>query len=362
MLKYICVSINYKREVLNLKDTKSNRKRSDKRSRNKKQHTRSGDVSFVIQMIVFVIVTCHILFAGSVPQDFSESTPEITVVENVQISSLVEPTEMPTEQVAEPIAEPVTEPVYEPPLPLEIHQINVGQANAYLIRYDGFTIFVDGGKSHSYNHVKKYLENFGVKNIDVYIGTHWHRDHVGNMSNILLDYANDQTIVYGTTENPSSKYEVSKGTYIQMVHGTNFSVGNVSFLCVGPDEILHNGNENPDSINLLIQYNDFKFLMTADYIKDAAIEMYGEFLRNVDVLQMPHHGLQPFRISEMAMLYCNPEIMLVPVDNSYDSRHFLKTLGLETKVYDNKDGCIAIVSYGDGYRVYTDVETLVDLA
>lgn len=362
-------NINYKREVLTLKDTKSNRHKSAKRSRYKKRYPRRINFRFAIQLIICTIVLYYIAVASSEWTDFSQNTSKVEVVDEVVDTALQIPTEVETEpieklvteSVIEPIIEPVTEPVEEVPLPLEIHQIAVGQANAYLIRHDNYTIFVDGGRTRSYPVVQKYLENFGVERVDMYIATHWHGDHVENMNRILKDYGHEQTIFCGTTPEPSSKYDIPETPYTQMVHGTSFNIGNVGFLCVGPDEILYNGKENPDSINLLIQYKDFKFLMTADYIKDAAIETYGEFLRDVDVLQMPHHGLQPFRISENAMLHCNPETMLVPVDNSYDSRHFLKTLDLQTKVYDNKDGNIAIVSYGDDYEVYTNVKSIVDL-
>jgi competence protein ComEC len=340
-----------------MKNTRSKRNKSNKRHRKTKRRTRCLNFSFAIQLIACAIVLYYIVLVTDVKPKNFESAQEIEKIVSMETIA----TEPIVETIPEPVVEVAEEPIIENPLPLEIHQIAVGQANAYLIRCDDFTVFVDGGRSRSYEKVKKYLDNFGVETVDVYIATHWHGDHVENMSKILLEYAHENTIVYGTTQEPSSKYEVTKGTYIQMVPGTNFNIGDVGFLCVGPDEILHKGNENPDSLNILIQYNDFKFLMTADYIKDAAIEMFGEFLRNVDIIQMPHHGLQPFRISEMAMLYCNPEVMLVPVDNSYDSRHFLKTLELKTKVYDNKDGCIAIVSYGDDYEVYTNVKTPNDI-
>ena len=362
-------NINYKKEVLTLEDTKSKRHKSAKRSRYKKRYPRRINFRFAIQIIICTIFLYYIAVASSEWTDFSQSASRVEVVEEVENISLQIPTEAVTEPVeevvsvetTEPVTEVLAEPFEEVPQPLEIHQIAVGQANAYLIRYDNFTIFVDGGRTRSYPVVQKYLENFGVERVDMYIATHWHGDHVENMNRILKDYGHEQTIFLGTTPEITSKYDIPETPYNQMIHGTGFNIGDVVFLCVGPDEILHNGTENPDSINLLIQYDDFKFLMTADYIKDAAIETYGEFLRDVDVLQMPHHGLQPFRMSENAMLHCNPETMLVPVDNSYDSRHFLKTLDLETKVYDNKDGNIAIVSYGDDYEVYTNVNSPVDL-
>jgi beta-lactamase superfamily II metal-dependent hydrolase len=264
----------------------------------------------------------------------------------------------------EHIVEVETEPaivIDENALPLEIHQIDVSCANAYLIRYDGFTLFVDGGQSFSYDNVLEHLDNFGVKSIDCYIATHWHKDHVANMVNILNTFGHERTVVYGPSEGTSGKYWVPKGTYMQMTPGTNFEIGDVGFLCVGPDEVTQNGSVNNDSLNILVQYKDFKFLMTGDYMKDAVIKNYGELLKDIDVLQMPHHGLSPFCISEGALRHCNPSTILVPADASKPTHELVGNLGMDAKILDNTNGSVAVVSYGNGYQVYTDVKTPNDL-
>ena len=345
-----------------MKNTKyNNRKNSANRHKRRRKTAKNSNLSFAIQMIALTLALCYLAFGIGGPVT-SEDVP--VKVDSEDVTSATPEANDPMAISEEPHAEPEanTEPIIdENALPLEIHQIDVSCANAYLIRYDGFTIFVDGGQSFSHDDVVKYLDNFGVKSIDCYIATHWHKDHVANMVSILNTYAHERTIVYGTSESPSGKYYVPKGVYTQMVPGTTFNVGDVGFLCVGPDQVTQNGTTNPDSLNILIQYKNFKFLMTGDYMKDAVISMFGELVQNVDVLQMPHHGLSPFCISEGAFSHCNPSTILVPADASKPTHELVESLGMDAQVLDNTNGCIAVVSYGNGYNVYTNVSTPADL-
>lgn len=335
---------------------KNTRYNSVKRKKRKKKSAKNSDFSFIIQMVALALVLYFIAFGSG----------EKNVTEKVTKRNLVPEISSETSETVEVVTEPEveTEPAFiidENALPLEIHQIDVSCANAYLIRHDNFTIFVDGGQSFAYDEVVEHLDSFGVKSIDCYIATHWHKDHVSNMVTILNTYAHERTIVYGPSESAKGKYYVPKGTYTQMLPGTSFEIGDVGFMCVGPDEVTQYGNVNPDSLNILIQYNNFKFLMTGDYMKDTVISSFGELVKDIDVLQMPHHGLTPFCISEGAISYCNPSTILVPADSSKPTRELVDKLELNTKVFDNTSGCITVVSYGEGYKVFTNVSTPNDL-
>ena len=312
-----------------------------KYTRKRKTHSSGGNFGFVIVMIIFTIVLCCMVF-----RPVENSTPGMHDTQQGSVSQKHEEGSTEPETTPEPEVDPIA---------FELHQIDVGCANAYLLRYDGHSIFIDGGQSFGYKTVSNYLDNLGVAYIDMYIATHWHGDHVSNMSKILEKYAHPATVVYGPSERNNSKYPVSKGTYSQLVAGDTFNIGEVTFTCVGPYEVKQSGNSNPDSLNFVIEYGDFKVLMTGDYMYNKVIEQYPELTENVDVLQMPHHGLDPLCISEKAFAHCNPEIVLVPANSSAPTKALVRDLKTESKVLDNQSGCIAIVSYGDGFRVYTGV-------
>ena len=66
---------------------------------------------------------------------------------------------------------------------LKIHIIDTGvQADAILIQEDNINIMVDCGYKGTSNIVIEYLKQRGVKNIDLFIATHAHTDHIGALS------------------------------------------------------------------------------------------------------------------------------------------------------------------------------------
>ena len=256
-------------------------------------------------------------------------------------------------QAFTPAEETIPEDVEK--LPFELHQIDVGCANAYLIQYDDQTVFIDGGQSFSWKTVNNYLSNLGITSIDIYINTHWHGDHADNMSKILQNYGHPATLVYGTSAYPNDKYPVSQGIYIQFKNNDSFQLGDVTFTCVGPYQVKDAGTSNYDSLNIIIQYDDFKAFITGDYVYDEAIAEHAELTKDVDILQMPHHGLEPLCMSKAALEHCNPSLILVPANSSSPTNKIVRDLNLEATVLNNQSGCIVIVTYGDDYEFYTGV-------
>lgn len=71
---------------------------------------------------------------------------------------------------------------------LELHQVNLGCADGYLIRFGNTTVLIDGGEAWPNKPERlfpQYLEAVGVTHVDAYIVTHWHLDHCMNVNHIL---------------------------------------------------------------------------------------------------------------------------------------------------------------------------------
>lgn len=71
---------------------------------------------------------------------------------------------------------------------LELHQVTLGCADGYLIRFGNTTVLIDGGEAWPNKPERlfpQYLEAVGVTHVDAYIVTHWHLDHCMNVNHIL---------------------------------------------------------------------------------------------------------------------------------------------------------------------------------
>lgn len=64
---------------------------------------------------------------------------------------------------------------------LNVHFIDVGQGDATLISYQGFDVLIDTGDSFAENDLLSYLDRLNIEDIDIFIGTHPHSDHIGNV-------------------------------------------------------------------------------------------------------------------------------------------------------------------------------------
>ena len=68
---------------------------------------------------------------------------------------------------------------------LEVHFLNVGQADAALLTCEGQTMLIDGGNAEDSDLVYTYLMEQGIKHLDYMVSTHPHEDHVGGLAGAL---------------------------------------------------------------------------------------------------------------------------------------------------------------------------------
>ena len=255
---------------------------------------------------------------------------------------------------------------------MEVHQFNLGYADGYFIRCGDTEIMIDGGSPNPKaptDDVVNTLRALGLKELDVYIATHWHLDHCMNMNNILAEFGTDATVTYGASsepvdiENEGRKYELgplAAGTYQQMKVDDVIQMGPLTFTCIGPDEMAQNGRCNSDSLNFVIQYGTRRMLFTGDYAQSGEInKRHPELCKDVDVLKFPHHGGKPYEIGNIACRNVSPEYVLVPSQlNNYQIYQFIRNNGVPVerdKVLTNRAGHVVLVTDGGEYlTAFTD--------
>ena len=256
---------------------------------------------------------------------------------------------------------------------MEVHQFNLGYADGYFIRCGDTEIMIDGGNPNPKaptDDVVNTLRALGLKELDVYIATHWHLDHCMNMNNILAEFGTDATVTYGASsepvdviENEGRKYELgplAAGTYQQMKVDDVIQMGPLTFTCIGPDAMAQNGRCNSDSLNFVIQYGTRRMLFTGDYAQSGEInKRHPELCKDVDVLKFPHHGGKPYEIGNIACRNVSPEYVLVPSQlNNYQIYQFIRNNGVPVerdKVLTNRAGHVVLVTDGGEYlTAFTD--------
>lgn len=182
---------------------------------------------------------------------------------------------------------------------LEAHFINVGKADAIYLKSGEKNILVDSGDKEPHGVVVSYLKKQNVQKLDLVVATHPHRDHIGQMSDVIENFKIDTFIepnIPSEVTPVTVTYEGmlkslrNKNVNARLVRsGEHFEFDSVKIDVIGP--VSPSDNINNNSIVLRITYKNVSFLLTGDAEKaeESEILKSGQNVKS-DVLKVGHHG------------------------------------------------------------------------
>ena len=182
--------------------------------------------------------------------------------------------------------------------PLVIHFVDVGHADCTLLTVGETTILIDGGNTDTSWDVVKYLQRFGIDELDLVVNTHPHGDHLGGIPSVINAIPTKEvwcsTNTFDTYLFDQFTDSVDKrNLQIQTpVPGTIYTSDGLTITVLGPLQAESTYEDlNDTSLVLMIQYGEKKFLFTGDmeaYAENQLVNSH--FNLKADVLKVGHHG------------------------------------------------------------------------
>ena len=215
---------------------------------------------------------------------------------------------------------------------LQIHIIDVGQAESILIVQDGFTMLVD--------------------KIDIFLITHFHRDHAGGAHKIISSLDVKKIVCHkfsdlSTMQERFWYIDMSISRSIRETFGSmsifmesacennklkNFDVGDAKVYTLSQNNDAVNVNNK--SIVFKLVYGDFSMLFMADAESEVEKELLEEDADlSADVLKIGHHGSKTSTTDEF-LDNVNPKYAVVSCGNGNDYNH---PYGAVTKRFEDKN-------------------------
>lgn len=250
-------------------------------------------------------------------------------------------------------------PPQRPPRALEIIALDVGQADATLLRFPtGEVMLVDGGRrSRTFDTgdaiVLPYLLRAGVRRLDWVVATHGDNDHMGGLISILEVLPVGEVWTNGTTHNTwtARTFRQTLGRRghreVRVERGHSIRVGEaVQVRVLNPPHESYRGtgnDENNNSIVLRVDYANVAVLLTADVSRplEAAIAAGAPWPERV-VVKAPHHGY-PRPGTHMAVAALEPVVAWASLGAVYpERRHLAGLAGAHSAWRTDRHGAVRI--------------------
>ena len=176
--------------------------------------------------------------------------------------------------------------------------VNVGKADAAILRFGETTVLIDTGSAESAPQLIAGLNALGVSKISAVFVTHSHGDHLGGLDALSANY--DIPMVYSPFFSEQDKNGVGKIVkraeklglpHTELKTGDSVPVADgVSFRVLGPLS-LNEEDDNENSLVIQFTYGGKTFLFAGDMqiLEEQAIIASGAALKS-DVLKVGNHG------------------------------------------------------------------------
>lgn len=182
---------------------------------------------------------------------------------------------------------------------LELHFLDVGKADAILIKSRGHAALLDSGNYVTAGQVSDYLSRYGVEKLDYLIMSHSDRDHMGGMAQIASEIE-VAAFVQAKMQEPvtpeNQEYTDLQGAIeklgikrIALAPGESVKLGAAELKALGP--MLEYDNANDASLVLRLICGDFSALFCGDMEAKAEKDLLesGQELSS-NLLKVGHHG------------------------------------------------------------------------
>lgn len=229
-----------------------------------------------------------------------------------------------------------------------VYFFNVEQGNMALIRYKRKNILIDYGSTKenlASNTLSNFLTSKAIKKIDLAVISHMHDDHMNGLlteesditiERLMYSYPKEENENFSNLKNKVSDENIS---LIEANEFETYSYEGIEIICLSPkkeETIISEDVANANSLVVLVSVGKKNMLFMGDATKETEKEIITklqdledinfkkiieERLKNIDVLQVGHHGSKTSTLEEFIQFSLPKEAIISAKKEKYGHPH-----------------------------------------
>lgn len=214
---------------------------------------------------------------------------------------------------------------------LEVHIVDVEQADCTLLVCEGGNILIDAGDVETADAVDAYLKSLGITSLEYAIFTHPDADHIGGAATVISNFDVKNVILPALHEGdvPTTKVyermitaleEKENTAVIAAEAGATYTIGELKMKILAPLSENYS-NINDYSVCARFDFGATSLLFTGDALEKSEGEMLARYPASelrADFFQAGHHGAANANTPDFIRAV-SPKIVAVScgLDNKY---------------------------------------------
>ena len=179
---------------------------------------------------------------------------------------------------------------------LDCSVLKVGQADAMILTTQNHTVIIDCGEEDDGDEVVKFLSERNIDFIDYLFVTHFDKDHVGGVPEVLDNIAVGK-IITPNYQGENDEYDsyIEKMNELELTANVltedlSFILDDVLFEIYPPQRNSYTEGDNDFSLAISVTHGENRLLFTGDAEADRISEIIQSCGKEYAFLKVPHHG------------------------------------------------------------------------
>lgn len=236
----------------------------------------------------------------------------------------------------------------------EFSILKVGQADAIILKTENHCVIIDCGEADDGDEVVDYLNDNGIGFVDYLFITHFDKDHVGGVPEVL-DEKEVGEIITPDYESDGEEYEYYLETVSELglspkaiTENMTFTLDDVLFKVYPPQKRFYDEDDNDFSIAVAVYHGGGSFLFTGDAESDRSAEIMNQTnFAQFDFLKVPHHGKYNKNTKKLFETVRPKYAVIACSDKNPPEERVLEALeAVGCKTYETRNGDVTVTSDG----------------